>query len=105
LSLNPDAMVKLTEGYPGAVPITLPVGTYPNQDVPVHTIGVAALLLANVDMSNAEVRRLLQNVYANIDFAKIGSPAGSKISIRRAHTGATIPMHPGAEAYFDEALK
>lgn len=103
LSLNPDVMTTLAEGYPGVLPVTLPVGTYPKQDTPVYTIGVAALLLANSNMSNAEVRRLLHNVYSNIDYAKSSSAAGSKISLRRAHTGVTIPMHTGADTYFGEA--
>jgi len=102
LSVSPDVITTLTETYPGVVPITLPAGTYPKQVAPVQTIGVAALLLANAEMANADVRKLLSDVYGTIDFQKVGSAAGSKISLRHAHTGATIPMHSGADVYLEE---
>lgn len=102
LSLEPDVIQTLTKNYPGVVPITLAPGTYPGQDAPVHTIGVAALLLADDKMSNAEVRRVLQDVYSNIDFVAAGSMAGARISLRHAHAGVTVPMHAGAEAYFED---
>lgn len=96
-----DAMVK---NVPGVVPITLQAGTYPGQDAPVRTIGVAALLVGNANMSNAEVRRILNGVYSTIDFVGAGSVAGAMISLRHALTGVTIPLHTGAEAYFKEVM-
>lgn len=103
LPLTPEVIARLTESDSGVVPLTLQAGTYPGQDVPVRTIGVAALLVGNSNMSNAEVRRVLRGVYSSIDFVGAGSSAGAMISLRHARTGVTIPLHPGAEAYFEEA--
>lgn len=103
LSLTPEAVTDVSLKYPGIVPLTLQAGTYPGQDAPVRTVGVAALLVANSSMSNAEVRRVLKGVYTAIDFVAAGSSAGAMISLRQALTGITIPLHPGAEAYFAEA--
>src|SRR5690606_23001809 len=92
----------LTEHDPALVPLALPAGTYPGQDVTVPTVGVVALLVGNASLSDAQVHSLLQGVYTGIDFVAAGSAAGAMVSTRQARTGVTIPMHPGAAAYFDE---
>lgn len=102
IPLTPQAITALTRGDQALVPITLPAGTYPGQDATVPTVGVAALLVGNATMPDAQVRSLLQGVYSGVDFVAAGSAAGAMISTRQARTGVTIPMHPGAAAYFEE---
>lgn len=102
LPLAPDAIAKLIERNDALVPVTLPRGMYPNQRATVPTVAVAALLVADADLPNADVRRLLQRVYSEIDFVAAGSSGGALISPRRALTGVTIPLHPEAKEYFEE---
>src|SRR5690606_35649927 len=102
LPLAPEAIDTLSEDNPALVPVTLPAGTYPGQNGSVRTVAVAALLVGTSNLPDAEVRRLLENVYTDIDFIAGGSAAGAMISPRRARTGVTIPMPPAADEYFDE---
>src|SRR5690606_25790551 len=103
-SLAPEVISTLTEGDAALVPVTLPVGTYPGQTSPLQTVAVAALLVGTSDMADADVRRLLQSVYVDIDFVAAGSVAGALILPQRARTGVTIPMHPAAYEYFNELM-
>lgn len=104
LQLAPEAIAALTAKNPALVPISLPAGTYPRQRRAVPTVAVAALLVGTSDLPNAEVRRLLQQVYNDIDFVAAGSSAGSMISLDHARTGVTIPMHTEAYEFLDEAM-
>lgn len=100
LSLNETEQARLVNANAGFVVAVLQAGTYPGQTQPVHTVAVAALLVARADLPDAEAETLLRDVFDGIDFFAAGSAAGSQISRTTARTGVGIPWHPAAERFF-----
>lgn len=105
LPIDAAMLPALTADDSSLVPVTLPPGTYPGQTTPLATVAVAALLVGRDDMADADVTTLLRAVYERIDFVAAGSAAGALISLDRARTGLTLPLHPQAQAFFEAQLK
>lgn len=103
LSMQPEARQRLAESNPYYVPVTLPANTYRGQSQPVQTLSVTAMLIANKDLPDERVTRLLEGLFQNVDaIARTGFQA-SFISPSRAQQGTSIPLHPGAEKYYSES--
>jgi TRAP transporter TAXI family solute receptor len=102
LPLEADVIAELAEQLPGLVPLAIPDRTYPWQAGPVPTLAATALLVANADVPDASVRRVLEFLYESDLVATRGASA-SRLSRTRALAGVTIPLHDGAAGYFGPA--
>ncbi|WP_299904209.1 TAXI family TRAP transporter solute-binding subunit [uncultured Paracoccus sp.] len=84
---------------------TIPAGTYAGQAEPVETLSVAALWLTTEDQPEAlihDITRVLWNDYTQ-RMLRLGHPVAHAISAESALAGISIPLHPGAEAYYQGA--
>lgn len=98
------ARAKLEREF-GFTAQTIPGGTYPGLDAEIQTVGTTALFVVSAtapdelvyDITKAlwqdATRRILDN----------GHPAGKLIRFENALKGVTIPLHPGAARYYQEA--
>jgi TRAP transporter TAXI family solute receptor len=102
LPLDEAAVALLAENLPGLVPLAIPERTYAWQPGPVPTLAATALLVANADVPDASVRRVLDFLYASEQVAARGASA-SRLSRSRALAGVTIPLHDGAAEYLRPA--
>lgn len=100
--LDAAAVAQLAESLPGLVPLAIPERTYAWQRGAVPTLAATALLVANAGVPDAEVRRVLDFLYASEQAARRGASA-SRLSRSRALAGVTLPLHDGAAAYFAAA--
>ena len=105
LPLDGDAIALMTAGNSNYVAITVPAQTYPSQTKPIATIAVTAQLVSTVTVPAAEVESLLRIMFREVDYLGHGSALGSLVSPRSARSGLTLPLHPGAEAFFEPATK
>ena len=96
LQIQPDIRSTMTGANSNLVPMRLRAGTYPNQEEPIRTVAVTALLVASEGLSRQDVRQVLTAVFDQINFLDAGSAAGSRITRSTAKIGVTIPMHPAA---------
>ncbi len=103
LPLADEALQTLTGHNGNLMRLTLPAGTYPNQNQPIPTVAVTALLVGRDTMPDVEVEATLRTVFEKTDFLASGSTAGALISRNRARSGLSIPPHPAAESYLVEA--
>jgi len=82
--------------YPLLRRILIPRGTYPAQELPVHTVGVDLLLVCRADLDNELVYELTRAYFED-------TPENI-----RNHTdpqrapAVVIPLHPGAARYYRE---
>ncbi len=100
IPLDGDAIALMTSGTSSYVSLTIPARTYPGQRRPVATIATTALLVSTTAISAAEVRSVLETVLGKVDYVGLGSAIGAMISVNSAQVGLTLPLHPGAEAFF-----
>ncbi|MFW6234725.1 MAG: TAXI family TRAP transporter solute-binding subunit [Spirochaetota bacterium] len=93
-----DALVDLRPFY---ATTTIPEGTYNN--VPeAETVAVLAMVVANEGMSADLVYDFMSVVFENTDTLESAHAAGRMVTLESALDGMPIPLHPGAERFFEE---
>ncbi|MEG6617408.1 TAXI family TRAP transporter solute-binding subunit [Peptococcaceae bacterium 1198_IL3148] len=102
LSLDEDKVAKLQENYSYYTPMTIPAGTYPGQTEDVNAVSIMAMLVVKADMAEQDAYDITKAIFDNIDKVKAAHSVGQYISKESAKEGISIPMHPGAEKYFNE---
>jgi TRAP transporter TAXI family solute receptor len=97
-----DARARnLVNAYPFYAPQTIPAGTYPGIAEDVTTVAVQATLVAHNAVSDAAVRLVLKTLFEQ--GAAFGAiVTGAHLDRATATMGITIPLHPGAAAWFRE---
>jgi TRAP transporter TAXI family solute receptor len=103
ISLDADAITKLTSGNSPYLPATIKAGTYKGQDTDISTVKMKTMVIVRADMSDDVVYELTKMMFENKDYlVQQNKSAFGTISLESAVEGLTIPMHPGAEKYFKE---
>jgi len=87
---------RLRVHYPLLRRTLLPRGTYPGQDVPLHTVGVDLLIVCRADLDTELVYELTRALFEDI-------PRRVRRQVDPHRAPATvIPLHPGAARYYRE---
>lgn len=93
---------KLIADYPFYTKIVIPAGTYPKQEEDVQTLAVKAMLVVTDEMDEQLAYDITKAIYTNLDALKAAHSVGSLILPETAKDGLSVPLHPGAEKYFNE---
>lgn len=96
LEIKGPEVDRLRVHYPLLRRTLLPRGTYPGQDVPLHTVGVDLLLVCRADLDTELVYELTRAL-----FEEIPKRVLRQVSPHRA-PATVIPLHPGAARYYRE---
>jgi TRAP transporter TAXI family solute receptor len=97
-----DIYNQLSSKYPFYVAVSLPGGTYAGVNTDVQTIAVMAMLATTVDVSKDLVYEMTRAIFENTDVLAAAHPRGKDITLESALDGMSIPLHPGAEKYYEE---
>ena len=79
----------------------VPAGTYEN-DEDVETVAVVNHLLASSELSEEAVYDITSVVFDNLDRLHASHSEAENITPETVTEGLVVPLHPGAEDYFDE---
>lgn len=104
LSIDPDKVKALAEKYPYYEEITIPKDTY-NQAEDAVSVAVKAMLVVTDKMAEDEAYEITKAIFTNLDRVKAAHSVGQYISVESAQDGLSIPLHTGAQKYFDEVNK
>jgi TRAP transporter TAXI family solute receptor len=99
--IRKDAVEKLAADYPFYASEVIPAGTYDNEE-DVETAAVQTLLVTREDLSEDLVYEITKTIFENLDALKETHSAANSISLDSVLKGMPIPLHPGAEKYFNE---
>lgn len=102
LTVSDDAFAKLREDYPFYTQVTIPAGTYRGQNEDVKTVAVMAMLAVNADVSEDLVYNMTKAIFTNLDRIGSAHAQGRNVSLEKALDGMPVPVHPGAQRFFDE---
>jgi hypothetical protein len=72
-------------------------------DAPVPTIGLKAILFTRADLNEAVVYRVVKQVMGNLELFRRQHPAFAGLTAEKMSRDTIVPLHPGAERYFKEA--
>ena len=95
------AEVAETLGAP-YVAQSIPANTYDGQTEEVPTVAVINFLVSNSDVSDDLAYQMTKLMYDNLDTLKAAHAALADLDVQNALNGMPIPVHPGAQRYYDE---
>ncbi|SFH18099.1 hypothetical protein SAMN05660649_04172 [Desulfotomaculum arcticum] len=97
-----DVADKLMQDYSFYTKVTIPAGTYPKQDSDVEAVSVMSMLAVTDAMDEQLAYNIAKAIYSNLDALKAAHSVGAMITKEKAQEGMSIPLHPGAEKFFNE---
>ena len=101
--IDGEPAARLQETYPFFAPDRIESGVYHN--IPLtHTLSVGAQWLVSSKISDEMVYAMTKALWHENTRALLdnGHPKGRLISLETARDGLGIPLHPGAERFYDE---
>jgi TRAP transporter TAXI family solute receptor len=102
LDVTEEQRMKMDGGRNLWVPYTIAAGTYPGQDKDVNTIAQPNFLAVNADVDENHVYLLTKTMYENLPFLQAIHPATKAMAVEKALAGLPVPLHPGAQRYYEE---
>ena len=99
LQVEGNALSILTDSYDFYDAAVIPAGTYTGQDADVATIGVKSVLLVGNKISENAAYTLTKELYEHASDLQYAMPLSLELSL----DGITVPLHPGAKKYYQEA--
>jgi TRAP transporter TAXI family solute receptor len=100
--LNGPAIAKLQEKQPYYVNAILPAGAYKGVDSDVETLAVRAIWATHAGVSDDIIYAVTKALYENTETLGKVHPKGKEVNVESALESVSIPVHPGAQRYYDE---
>ncbi len=97
-----DQLNALIESTPCYAPVTIMQGTYQSVDTDILAAATMTLLVCRADMDEEIVYRMTKALWENIEIVNYAHDQANKICLETAFDGVPIPIHPGAQRYYDE---
>jgi len=102
LGFNEEQRTAVNGTYPLWVPFTLEADTYPGQTEAIQTIAQPNFLSVRADIDEDAVYEITKTIYENLPFLHAIHGATRAMSLERAIGGLPMPLHPGAQRYYEE---
>lgn len=102
VAIDGDIAAKLKSDYKFFTDYTIPANTYKGQTEDVPTLTVKSMLCVSADMSDELAYELTKQIYENLDRVVLAHNVGKFITVETALDAMPVPVHPGAQRYFDE---
>lgn len=82
--------------------VLIPSGTYPGQDRDILTIGVPNILAVHEDVDEDVVYQITRTIFEELGYLQGLHSTTRQISLDQAVDGLPLPIHAGAQRYFEE---
>jgi TRAP transporter TAXI family solute receptor len=103
LNIDDDVIAKLQKDYPWYAKLTIPAGTYANQDKDIQTTAIKMLMFTTADLDEDTVYDLTKVFWANLEKLSESNKGLVGIKFEDAVSDiANLPLHPGAEKFYKE---
>ena len=102
IGIEPNVMEAILKENPGYLNTVIPASAYKGTTDDVTTLGVVTVLVINKDVSDDVAYKMAKALWDNHgEFVKVKGIWNS-VKLEDALRGAAIPVHPGAQRYYDE---
>ena len=104
LGFTPEEITKANGDFEDLwTAFEIPAETYPGQTEAVTTIAQPNFLAVRCDLPEETIYKITKTVFENLPFLQSIHPATEAMSLETALPGLPLPLHPGAQRYFEEA--
>lgn len=93
---------KIIEANPCYFKTEIPGGAYPGYDDPIPTFGSQTVFFCRTDVPDEVIYQITKAMYENLDSLGQQSAGYRERDVNTAVTGISVPIHPGAQAYYEE---
>jgi len=97
-----DKIAKMIEESPYYTKTVIPAGTYTGINVDVQTATTMAMWVISADVDNDLVYEMTKTLWENQTEVESAHEKGAEITLETALLGMGIPLHPGAQKYYNE---
>ena len=80
----------------------IPGGTYAGFDEAVPSVSVMAMLVAGPTVNEELGYKVIKAIFSHLDRLQAAHAVGKQITRDSVKAGMSLPMHEGAEKYFNE---
>jgi len=101
VAIDPETIERLERNFIAYYDVTIPAKTYPGQTGPYRTLGLAAMLITNRMAGDEDVERFLDLMVDGADVLSKDFYRAGFISEQTVRLGISIPLHPGAERFYE----
>jgi TRAP transporter TAXI family solute receptor len=101
LSLDEATIQTLCDTYSYYTPYTIGADVY-GADADTNTVAVKATIVVKADLDEELVYNLTKTLFENLDAVAAAHDKGKEMSLEGAIEGVSVPLHPGAAAYYEE---
>ena len=102
IGIGDSAGEALRRSYPFYTLEKIPANAYPGLEHDVTSAGVMAILVARSSVSDEFVYSLTKAVFDNLPQFQSSHLAARHLTLHTALSGMALPLHPGAERYFQQ---
>jgi uncharacterized protein len=103
IGIEPEIRKQLMEEYPWYSEMTIPAGTYENQDKDVETLAIKMMLIADESVDDETIYQMTKVFWENLGELESSHAIVKQMDINNATTElAGIPLHEGAKRYYEE---
>ena len=102
LNVTPEELAAADGGRNLWTPYTIAAGTYPGQTEDIQTMAQPNFLATHADLPEEHVYMITKTMYENLPFLQAIHPATKAMAIESAIAGLPVPLHPGAQRYYEE---
>ena len=102
VGIGDSAGEALRRSYPFYTIEKIPANTYPGLEHDVTSAGVMAILVVRSNVPDELVYSLTRAVFDHLPQFQSSHPAARHLTLRTALSGMALPLHPGAERYFQQ---
>lgn len=103
INLSDEAVDNITEEHPWLVDFTVPADTYDNLDEDIQTVAQPSTIVISKDVPDDVVYELTKVMWDNKEELHDAVSATENMKLENATEGfGDIPLHPGAEKYYEE---
>ncbi|GAA0428224.1 TAXI family TRAP transporter solute-binding subunit [Lentibacillus halophilus] len=104
IGIDKDVRTSLMDEYPWYSEVTIPAGTYDNQEKDVETLGIKMMLMTDASMDDETIYNMTKTFWENLDKLKDSHAIVEQMDIEEATTELSgVPLHDGAKKYYKEA--
>lgn len=102
LPISEAEVAKMHEWNAGFYDYVIPAGSYPFQEEDVHTAAFGTHVMASCDLPEETVYNITKVLAETMDEVSVSISALEGIGVEEMATDIGVPLHPGAERYYQE---